>query len=101
MGQSSANVKKILNEEYLEDDEKWSEKRGDLKKELKILAYKENWCRFGLINFAEQQMSKKTNEIDLLDDNALIDNIIEYLNKLPESSRKAKLAYLNHDINMQ
>lgn len=73
----------------------------DLSRELKILAYKLPWCRTALLSFCEQQMSKSSYELESKDDNTLVEEIISFLTKLPESSRKAKLAYLSHDISVQ
>lgn len=50
---SSENTMKILAEESLEEDEKWKHMHLDLRRELKILAYKEMWCRTALTAFVE------------------------------------------------
>jgi hypothetical protein len=60
---TSIGVKKILEEEYLEDDEKWGNMHNDLRRELKILAFKLLWCRDALLSFSEQQMSKKLSDL--------------------------------------
>lgn len=46
-------------------------------------------------------MGKKQSELENMNDSSLIDSIIDFINKLTENARKAKLAYLNHDLNLQ
>lgn len=46
-------------------------------------------------------MNLTANDIQYLDDNALIEKIVDFIGSQSETGRKNRLAYLSHHIKMQ